>query len=185
MTTQKIQPKYYYTTHHEWENYRAFLSKSVENVEAVVGNYPSSMVHQKLFGALKNSIFVAGKIYPLAYVQNPYFPTEMSCTLFPSIDETQTHNICVTEFGKFNSYAKEILDLKGIKILKTLIRKWQAIEDPTWTQCILEMTLDVNSKSALSVWDELSDELEKFIDLEPEDVRSVLKDKLGLDIKWC
>ncbi|MBA7698714.1 hypothetical protein ES703_107396 [subsurface metagenome] len=84
----------------------------------------------------------------------------------------------------FTSYAKEILKLKGIAITETRIRNWQAIEDTNWKQCILDITVKAESHIALRIWDELSEELQKFINTQPEVFRPFLKDKLSLDVKW-
>ncbi|MBA7667344.1 hypothetical protein ES703_75431 [subsurface metagenome] len=93
-------------------------------------------------------------------------------------------NKCRQVLFAFTSYAKEILKLKGIAITETRIRNWQAIEDTNWTQCILDITVKAKSHIALSIWDELSEELQQFINTQPEVFRPFLKDKLSLDVKW-
>jgi len=84
----------------------------------------------------------------------------------------------------FASYAREILKRKEIAVTDTIIRNWQAIEDSNWKQCILDLTVKAESHIALRIWDELSEELQKFINTQPEVIRPFLKDKLSLDVKW-
>ena len=84
----------------------------------------------------------------------------------------------------FTSYAKEILKLKGIAITETRIRNWQAIDDTNWKQCILDITVEAESHIALRTWDELTEELQEFINTQPEVIRPFLEDKLSLDVKW-
>lgn len=84
----------------------------------------------------------------------------------------------------FASYAKEILKHKEIAITDTRIRNWQAIDDANWKQCILDITVKAESHIALRIWDELTEELQKFINTQPEVIRPFIEDKLSLDIKW-
>ena len=84
----------------------------------------------------------------------------------------------------FSSYAKEILKRKSIAIIDTRIRNWQAIDDTNWKQCILDITIEAKSHIALRVWDELTEELQKFINTQPEVIRPFIEDKLSLDVKW-
>ncbi len=84
----------------------------------------------------------------------------------------------------FTSYANELLKLKGIVITETRIRNWQAIDDTSWKQCILDLTVKAESHIALRIWDELTEELQNFINTQPEVIRPFLEDKLSLDVKW-
>jgi len=84
----------------------------------------------------------------------------------------------------FTSYAKEILKRKGIALTETRIRNWQSIEDSSWKQCILDLTVKAESHVALRIWDELTEELQKFINTQPEVIRPFIEDKLSLDVKW-
>lgn len=84
----------------------------------------------------------------------------------------------------FTSYAKGILKRKGIAITETRIRNWQAIEDTSWKQCILDITVKAEAHIALRIWDELTEELQKFISMQPEDIRPFLEEKLSVDVKW-
>ncbi len=98
--------------------------------------------------------------------------------------EQLTWDRCRQVLLDFASYAKEILKHKEIAITDTRIRNWQAIEDSNWKQCILDLTVKAESHIALRIWDELSEELQKFINTQPEVSRPFLKDKLSLDVKW-
>jgi len=84
----------------------------------------------------------------------------------------------------FARYAKQILQRKGIAITETRIRNWQAIDDTSWKQCILDLTVKAKPHIALKIWDELSEELQKFINTQPEVIRPLLEDNLSLDVKW-
>ncbi|MFC2073060.1 hypothetical protein ACFLUU_10290 [Chloroflexota bacterium] len=99
-------------------------------------------------------------------------------------EEQLSWDRCKQVLFAFASYAKEILELKGITITETRIRNWQAIEDTNWKQCILDITVNTEPHIALRVWDELSAELQKFINTQPEVFRSFLEDKLSLNVKW-
>jgi hypothetical protein len=98
--------------------------------------------------------------------------------------EQLTWDKCRQVLSAFTSHAKEVLERKNIEITGTRIRDWHAIDDTNWKQCILDLTIKAESHIALRIWDELSEELKKFINTQPEVFRSFLKDKLSLDIKW-
>jgi len=98
--------------------------------------------------------------------------------------EQLTRDRCRKVLLDFASYAKKILKHKEIAITDTRIRNWQAIEDSSWKQCILDITIKTESHIALSIWDELTEELQKFISTQPELTRSFIEDKLSLDVKW-
>ena len=98
--------------------------------------------------------------------------------------EQPTWDKCRQVLFAFASHAKEILECKGIAITETGIRNWQAIEDSNWKQCILDITVKAESHIALSIWDELTEELQKFINMQPEVIRPFIEDKLSLDVKW-
>ena len=98
--------------------------------------------------------------------------------------EQLTWDRCRQVLLDFASYAKEILKHEEIVITDTRIRNWQAIEDSNWKQCILDITVKAESHIALRIWDELSEELQKFINTQPEVFRPFLKDKLSLGVKW-
>jgi len=98
--------------------------------------------------------------------------------------EQLTWDRCRQVLIDFASYAKEILKRKEIVITDTRIRNWQAIEDSNWKQCILDITVKAESHIALRIWDELTEELQKFINTQPEVIRPFVEDKLSLDVKW-
>ena len=98
--------------------------------------------------------------------------------------EQLTWDRCRQVLLDFASYAKEILKHKEIAITDTRIRNWQAIEDSNWKQCILDITVKAESHIALRIWDELTEELQKFINIQPEVTRPFIEDKLSLDVKW-
>ncbi len=98
--------------------------------------------------------------------------------------EQLTRYRCRQVLLDFNHYAKEIIKRKEITVTETRVRDWQAIEDSNWKQCILEITIKAESHIALRVWDELAEELQEFINKQPEIVRPFIEDKLSLDIKW-
>ena len=99
-------------------------------------------------------------------------------------EEQRSWERCEQVLSAFTSYAKEILKLKKIAITETRIRNWQAIEDTNWKQCILDITVKAESSIALGVWDELTEELQQFINTQPDIIRPFLRDKLSLDVKW-
>ncbi len=99
-------------------------------------------------------------------------------------EEQRSWDRCEQVLFAFISYAKEILKLKKIAVTETRIRNWQAIEDTNWKQCILDITVKAESSIALRVWDELTEELQQFINTQPDVIRPFLKDKLSLDVKW-
>ena len=98
--------------------------------------------------------------------------------------EQLTWDQCRQVLLAFASYVKEILKLKGSAITETRIRNWQAIEDTSWKQCILDLTVKAKSDIALMIWDELAEELQKFIAGQPEVIRPLLENNLSLDVKW-
>ena len=98
--------------------------------------------------------------------------------------EQLTWDICRQVLLDFASYAKKIPKHKEIAITDTRIRNWQAIEDSNWKQCILDITIKAESHIALRIWDELTEELQKFISTQPEVIRPFLEDRLSLDVKW-
>lgn len=98
--------------------------------------------------------------------------------------ERLSWDMCRRVLTSFARYAKEILDRKEITITETRIRNWQAIEDTNWKQCILDLTVKAELHIALSVWDELTEELQKFTNKEPEVVRTFLENKLSIEVKW-
>lgn len=91
---------------------------------------------------------------------------------------------CRQVLSSFASYATEILRRKGIETTDTKIRDWQAIDDASWKQCILSLTVRATSDVALLVWDELAAELQKFIATQPKDARLLLESSLSLDVGW-
>jgi len=98
--------------------------------------------------------------------------------------EQLTWGECRQVLSAFASHAREVLEHKKIEITGTRIRDWQAIDDTNWKQCILDLTVKAESHIALRIWDELSEELKKFINTQPEVFRPFLEDKLSLDVKW-
>jgi len=84
----------------------------------------------------------------------------------------------------FASHAKEIIKRKGIALTETRIRNWQSIEDISWKQCILDLTVKAEPHIALSIWDELTEELQQFINTQPGVIRPFLENNLSLDVKW-
>lgn len=98
--------------------------------------------------------------------------------------EQLTWDRCRQVLLDFVSYAKEILKHEEIAITDTKIRNWQAIEDSNWKQCILDITVKAESHIALKIWDELSEELQKFINNQPAIDRPLLKNNLSLNVKW-
>jgi|GEM_PF-6228199 len=98
--------------------------------------------------------------------------------------EQLTWDRCRQVLLDFASYAKEILKRKEIAVTDTRIRNWQAIDDNNWKQCILDITVKAESHVALRVWDELTEELQKFINTQPEVIHPFIEDKLSLDVKW-
>jgi hypothetical protein len=103
--------------------------------------------------------------------------------LTPDLEQL-TWDKCRQVLLDFTSYAKEILKRKSIAIIDTRIRNWQAIDDTNWKQCILDITIEAKSHIALRVWDELTEELQKFINTQPAVIRPFIEDKLSLDVKW-
>jgi len=95
--------------------------------------------------------------------------------------EQLTWDKCRQVLFAFASYAKEILELKGIAIAKTRIRNWQAIEDSNWKQCVLDITVKAESHIALRIWDELTEELQKFINMQPEVIRPMSLVRLAIE----
>ena len=63
-------------------------------------------------------------------------------------------------------------------------RDWQSVEDPSWRQTVLDLHVAAKSDVALRLWDKLSEELDKFIQSEPEAIRTFLQDSLSLSVKW-
>lgn len=113
--------------------------------------------------------------------------------IWPVIEETRgltrdseqlTWGECRQVLSAFTSHAREVLEHKKIEITGTRIRDWQAIDDTNWKQCILDLTVKAESHIALRLWDELSEELKKFINMQPEVSRPFLEDKLSLDVEW-
>ncbi len=98
--------------------------------------------------------------------------------------EQLTWDRCREVLRAFANYAKEILNLKEIVVTDTRIRKWQAIDDSNWKQYVLDITVKAESQLALNIWDELTEELQKFINTQPELIRPFIEDKLSLDVKW-
>ena len=95
-----------------------------------------------------------------------------------------TRDKCEQVLIAFTNYAEEILKRKSIVITETKIRDWQAIDDKSWSQCILEITLKAKSYIALKIWDELGEELRQFIKMQPNNIRPFLEEMLSLSIKW-
>ncbi len=98
--------------------------------------------------------------------------------------EQLTWDRCRQVLLAFASYAREILKCKEIAVTDTIIRNWQAIDDNNWKQCVLDITVKAESHVALRIWDELTEELQKFINTQPEVIRPFLEDKLSLNVKW-
>jgi len=95
-----------------------------------------------------------------------------------------TWDKCRQFLSAFASHAEEVLEHKKIEITGTRIRDWRAIDDTNWKQCILDLTVNTESHIALRIWDELSEELQKSVDMQPEVFRPFLEDKVSLNVKW-
>ncbi len=93
-------------------------------------------------------------------------------------------NVCDSYLLGFSQYAREILKTENIEVINTQIRNWQAIDDSSWKQCILDITIKAEPDRALIVWEELAKELEDFIGAQDADVRPLLEGKITLDVKW-
>lgn len=103
---------------------------------------------------------------------------------FTQDSEQLTWDKCRQVLSAFASHAKEVLEHKKIEITGTRIRNWQAIDDTNWKQCILDITVKAESHVALSIWDELSEELRKFINNQPAIDHPFLRNNLSLNVEW-
>ncbi|MSQ13792.1 MAG: hypothetical protein EXR47_06665 [Dehalococcoidia bacterium] len=80
--------------------------------------------------------------------------------------------------------ARAFLKSRDILIVRTLITDWQAYEDPTWRQYVMELTVRATPSKAMQIWDELNEELAKAIKAEPDSFRLILQEKVSLAVKW-
>jgi hypothetical protein len=85
----------------------------------------------------------------------------------------------------FMNRAKEMLASKKITMNNISIREWQATDNSNWKQCILDITLKTTAKIALSVWDDLTQELEKYIHEQPEHLQSFIEESISIDVQWA
>ena len=167
----------------DMEYYKDFLNRSFSPIHHVIDLQPMQIANNRIIKGTNKITHIHGSISH-GQVQETFYPIETISDTQPALDETQIKILCAEELEKFTNYARKILEKKGIAIVKIKTREWQSIEDNDLKQCILEFDLHTDSKTALAVWDELSEELETFINLEHEDFLSFLKERLTLEVVW-
>jgi len=60
---------------------------------------------------------------------------------------------------EFENYARQIIEKENIKLSSTDIREWESLENTAWKQLIIYFIVESNAKTALALWDNLSEEL--------------------------
>ncbi|MBI4333619.1 MAG: hypothetical protein HY673_20335 [Chloroflexi bacterium] len=84
----------------------------------------------------------------------------------------------------FAKRAHSFIEKAGVKLIGTKIRDWQSVEDPTWKQQVLELTIASEPGNALLIWDRLGEMLEQSIEGEVEHLRGLLREGVSLEVKW-
>jgi hypothetical protein len=84
----------------------------------------------------------------------------------------------------FASRARAILESEGIELKGIKIRDWQSVEDPSFRQTVLDLRVAAKADVAVRVWDELSEELDIFLQSQPELIRTFLQDTLSISVDW-
>ena len=86
--------------------------------------------------------------------------------------------------SEFVQRVRSLAKSKGIQLLSYGIRDWVSEEDLSWKKLLPDLVVKTNSKTALSFWDELSEELNKFINKFGSTRQNELQDKLSLSVRW-
>ncbi|MBI2165874.1 MAG: hypothetical protein HYU29_05670 [Chloroflexi bacterium] len=80
---------------------------------------------------------------------------------------------------------KGVLKKMGAEFLGHTIREWKSIEDPTWTEYVLDLKINASTKKALAVWDDLNDAIRKYLDQTIQgDDKQLSKKTLSVSVAW-
>lgn len=71
----------------------------------------------------------------------------------------------------------------GIGLKEYSIRSWRSVEDPTFTQIVLDLKVNASPDQALDAWECLSEKLRDFLLKTPGRYPDVL-DKVAIEVAW-
>ncbi|MFH1769773.1 MAG: hypothetical protein ABH833_03860 [Parcubacteria group bacterium] len=86
--------------------------------------------------------------------------------------------------GNFLDICRPIIKSNDIELLDYDIRNWQAIDDPNWKQTILNIEIKADPDTAMKLWDQLIEELERYINSLPDLINNYVRDIIAVDVRW-
>jgi len=85
---------------------------------------------------------------------------------------------------RFDQLAREIIATEGVRLVSARIREWVSTEDPNWQETVIDYEVEAETQVALSVWDELSDQLRNFQHTWPTQLTSEDRALLSVAVRW-
>jgi hypothetical protein len=99
----------------------------------------------------------------------------------PLSQELRSTESAVQEFMRL---VGKNVSASGVKLISVGTRDWASQEDSSWEQLVIDVVVESDPKDALSLWDKLNDELDKFIERQDKTMASQLRESFSVAVHW-